>query len=179
MPYCCLMLTLFSATAGLAGQAPRSPSHQRLVIAGTLVTIHRDSISIKSDHGTFVVRVNSDTKIWRGGPVDLHDLRLGDDVYVAYHAQEGNGEMVAVDITANIANWHGTITKIGPDGISIATEDEQGNPSGRATIFIDGHTTYYGGSPKDLQVGGWLRALGLDLGNDRMRATRVWLRLGK
>ena len=103
----------------------------------------------------------------------LHELHLGDDVGIGHHVAKGSGEAIATDIAANIANWAGTITNVGPHSVEIAREDEQGRPWGRATIFFDDRTDFYDDKPKDPQVGGSLQVLGLDLGHRRMRATRI------
>ena len=170
-----LILFLSSFAFRLPCQVVKSPAHERSLIMGTLVAIHDNSISIKNDQGTFVVRTNSDTTIWRGGNVPLRELHLGDDVDVVYHPATKNGEMIAAEITANIANWWGTITGIGPQTIKIAEKDEHGDPKGPATVFFDGRTRFYDGSKTGLKVGGSLQAVGLSLGNHRMRATRVWI----
>jgi len=170
----CLILFLPGLVSGLPGQAAKSTGHERLVAEGTVISIHDNSISIRNDKGSFVVLANSDTTIWRGGAVRLRELHLGDKVWVVYHAAAGNGEMIATEITANIVNWWGTITSIGPQMIGIAEKDEHGGTIGPATVFFDGRTRFYNGSKRDLKVGGSLQAVGLDLGNHRMRATRVW-----
>jgi hypothetical protein len=168
---CCLILFLSVTVSNLPIYPQESSGHARLVMGGTLVAIHGDSISITNDKGTFVVRVNNDTDIWRGGKVPLGELHAGDDVHVAYYSTQGPADMVAIEIDANIANWSGTITRIGPHSIAIAREDEQGNALGPASIFIDEHAQSY--DPSELKVGGSLQVVGLYLGNHRMRATQV------
>jgi hypothetical protein len=170
---CCLILFLSITVPNLVVQAQESPGHLRLMTGGTLVAIHGDSISIKNSKRTSIVRVNSDTDIWRGGTVSLHELHPRDRIDVAYYLDKGNGEMVAIEIDANIDNRKGTITRIAPHTITIAEEDEDGSALGPATILFDDHTDFGGSSEKDLKVGQWFQAVGLDLGNHRMRATKV------
>jgi hypothetical protein len=154
--------------AQVTGTADTSSSTE-----GRLVAIHDQSISLRNDDGTFVFHVNSDTKIWRGGTANLRQLHLRDNLDIAYYRAKGSSQALATEIDANIANWSGTITRVGPHSIEIAREDEQGNPWGRAIIFIDDRTTFDQGTPKDLQVGRSLQVVGLDLGHRRMRVTMI------
>ncbi len=151
----------------------RAQVHARSVTEGKLVAIHSESISIRNDRGTFVFRVNNTTQIWRGGAVALDQLRLGDDLDIAYHGARRSGRAVALEIDANIANWHGTIRKVDPHSVEMSREDEHDDPDGQATIFFDDHTVFDEGAPTDLRVGGSLQVIGLDLGHDRMQATTV------
>lgn len=151
----------------------RAQVHPRSVIEGELVAIHPRSISLRNDRGTFVFRVNNATQIWRGGTVALDQLRLGDDLDIAYSGVRRSGRAVALEIDANIANWHGTIIKVGARSVQMSREDEHDDPDGPATIFFDDHTVFDEGGSADLRVGGSLQVIGLDLGHDRMQATTV------
>lgn len=87
----CLGTVLFTSAvlwwygSGLAGQVPGT-TDTPLATEGKLVAIHAESISVKNDYGAFVFHVKSGTQIWRGGTVGLHQLHLGDDVGIVYHA---------------------------------------------------------------------------------------------
>jgi hypothetical protein len=66
------------------------------VCSGRLVAVGKDTLSMKNDDGVCVVRVNGNTKIWRGEI--FHDsgaLRLGDDVGARVIVGYPSGELTA------------------------------------------------------------------------------------
>ncbi|HTW67457.1 MAG TPA: DUF5666 domain-containing protein [Bryobacteraceae bacterium] len=144
------------------------------VCSGYLTAISTNTITIKNDEGACTVRFTPDTSFWRGDK--FHDPRAlvkGDQIGVRAEVNYPSGELVAADVEANVTKSMGKITKVGSRSVAIAEEDEDGRPTRRVTVFIDDHTTFDEGTPKDLQAGAFLEVIGLDLGHDRMRATKV------
>jgi hypothetical protein len=153
-----------------------SPHHvvEYRVCSGYLTDIRANTISVKSDDGICIMRFAAETEFWRGETShDPSGLVIGDVVTARATVSYPSGELIAEDVTANITKTHGKVTKVGPGGVVVAEENEQDEPIGETTVLFDEHTIFDEGSQKDLHVGAFLEVIGLDLGHDRMRATRV------
>lgn len=155
--------------AGAVGLLAQTGNDLLSGMAGKLVAVFDNSISVRNDEGARTFRVNRETKIWRGHDVDIYQLHLGDDVGIQYRASSGNGEATATSIWANIDRWGGTISKVFGDRVQIARIDDHK----KAMIIFDSNTIFSEATRNDLQVGRFLEVIGLDLGKDRMHASRV------
>lgn len=166
---------LLGCMSGLPAQTSSTIPDKCPGTTGLITAIHTDAVSIKNDGGITVFQVTGETKIWRGGDVRLSQLHLGDEVMVSCTVNQSGGA-IATNIMANFTRWAGTITAIHPHSVVIVGGGGPGEAPGRVTVFIDGHTTYAQGTPKDLTVGRDLEVSGLDLGHKRVQASalNIW-----
>jgi hypothetical protein len=134
--------------------------------------VHDHSISVRNDHVTKTFQINTETKIWRGQDVDLHQLHLGDDIAIQYRPAS-NDQALAISIWANTDRWAGTITKVLGDRLQIARMDDYGDPDGKAIIIFDGTTIFNRGTRQDLETGRFLEVVGLVLSKRQMQASTV------
>ncbi len=143
--------------------------------AGKLVAVRDGSITVRNDQGTRTFLLTAATKIWRGDYVDVHQLRLGDDLGIRFRVSNRTGQATAVDIDANLDRWDGNITKVSGDRVEIEFTDKDGNPSGTkgAVIFWNRTTFLVDASRRDLRPGSYLSVIGLVESPDVMRAWRV------
>jgi hypothetical protein len=168
-----LMIALLAcATHSAVGQ-----SAQNLIdaTAGKLVAVHDRSITVSNDQGTRNFQITPATKIWRGDYVDVHQLRLGDDLSVRFRRSARTGDAQAVDIDANIDRWDGNIIKVSGDRTEIEFTDKDGNPLAmKGTVIFWNKTTFLvNASRSDLRPGASLEVIGLVESPDMMRAWRV------
>lgn len=140
------------------------------VCMGHLVAKTTDTLSLKNDKGICVVHIPAGTPIWRGEIFhDTGGLKLGDEigarVTVGYPSETltANGE-----IDANVAKTEGTIMAVRSDRIVV----DQSHPRGRVTVLFDARTDIEADGKK-LQKGETVLAVGLDLGRDIFRATKI------
>jgi Domain of unknown function (DUF5666) len=136
---------------------------------GILAAIAKDSISVKGDAGVCVMRINANTEIWRGEILhDTSGLKLGDDISARSAVAYPSGELIAEEVDANIGITEGTIVAVRSDRIVIREH------SGRETVLFDARTNFDldGG---ELKKGATVRAVGLDLGHDMLRASTIIL----
>lgn len=139
---------------------------------GKLVTANSHSVTVRNEKGLQTFHITPQTHIWRGDYVNVDRLRPGDDLSIRYRPQ---GDRTAVDIEANIERWDGTITKVSANGLEVALQDRDGQFTGkRVTMIFWKKTTFLvdGVSVKDLKVGAFLEAIGLEE-NDTMRVWKV------
>jgi hypothetical protein len=169
----CWLTTAFLAVvmvpASAVGLLAQTSDHLVPAMSGKLVAVSDHSISVRNDEGTRAFQVSKATKMWRGHDVEIHQLHLGDDIDLTYRVLSGNGELIATSIWANIDRWGGTISKVFGDRVQIERTDDHK----KVTIIVDRGTIFDEGTRKDLQVNCFLEVIGLDLGKDRMHATRV------
>jgi hypothetical protein len=143
--------------------------------AGKLVAVRDGSIAVRNDKGTHTFLITADTKIWRGDFVDVHQLRLGDDLSVRFRVPDRTGQATAVDIDANLDRWDGNITKVSGDRVEIEFTDKDGNPLGmKGTVIFWNRTAFLvDASRNDLRSGAYLSVIGLVESPDTLRAWRV------
>jgi len=143
--------------------------------AGKLVAVRDRSLTVRNDQGTRTFLINAATKVWRGDYVDVHQLRLGDDLSVRFRVSGHTGQATAVDIDANLDRWDGNITKVSGDRVEIEFTDKDGNPLGmKATVVFWNRTAFLvDASRSDLRPGASLSVIGLVASRDTMRAWRV------
>jgi hypothetical protein len=137
--------------------------------------VHDRSITVRNDQGTRTFLITPGTKIWRGDYVNVHQLRLDDDMSVRFRVSDRTGEATAVGIEANVDRWDGDITKVSGDRIEIEFTDKDGNPLGtKGTVTFWNRTTFLvDASRSDLRPGAYLEVIGLVESPDTMRAWRV------
>ncbi|MGP0076384.1 MAG: DUF5666 domain-containing protein [Bryobacteraceae bacterium] len=167
---------LICSAHGVAAQSAQGAQSDRIeATEGKLVAVHDHSITVRNDQGTRIFLIAAGTKIWRGDYVDVHQLRLGDDLSVRFRVSDRTGEATAVDIDANVDRWDGNITKVSGDRVEIEFIDEDGNPLGTkgTVIFWDRTTFLVDASRSDLRPGAFLEVIGLVESPDTMRAWRV------
>jgi hypothetical protein len=136
---------------------------------GILAAIAKDTISVKGDGGMCVMRINANTEIWRGEVFhDTSGLKLGDEISARTTVEYPSGELIAEEVDANIAITEGTIVAVRSDRIVVREH------SGRVTVLFDARTNFDldGG---ELKKGTTVRAVGLDLGHDTLRASTIVL----
>ncbi|HUA20599.1 MAG TPA: DUF5666 domain-containing protein [Bryobacteraceae bacterium] len=152
------------------------PRHvvENRVCDGYLTAAGINTIAIKNDEGTCIMRFTPDTVFWRGGASHGPGaLVVGDEIGARAQVNYPNGELIAEEVIANLGKFSGTITGLHPHSVEIAREDEHGDPDGPATVYIDGRTAFNEGTAAELEVGAFLEVIGLDLGDDSMRATTI------
>jgi hypothetical protein len=138
------------------------------VCAGHLVAA-KDTLSVKNDGGICVVRVNADTKIWRGEIFhETSALKLGDDVCARAIVGYPSGELTAEEVDANVAKAEGTIVSVRPDRIVV----EEDRVRRHVTVRFDPRTTF-DLDEGILKKGATVLAVGLDLGHNSFRASTV------
>jgi hypothetical protein len=148
------------------------------ICAGYLVAVAKGTLSVKSDNGICVVRVNADTKLWRGEYFhDTDALKPGDDIAARAIVGYPGGELTAEEVTAKLTNTEGTIAAVRPDRIVVNQDLGNGNehlihPRVRVTVLFDAHTVFDPGRGK-LKKGATVLAVGLDLGHNTFRASTV------
>jgi len=147
------------------------------VCGGYLVAIAKDAISVKSDDGVSVIRVNANTEIWQGEILrDTAALKLGDVVSARATVAYPSGELIADEVTANVAITESTIVAVRSDRIVVneypGADKHSAYPRGHATVLFDAHTNFRfdGGN---LEKGRTVRAVGLDLGHHTFRASTI------
>jgi hypothetical protein len=172
----CIRALLFASVVvagcvpSLSGQVSGVPDKSSGA-TGVLVAVRDGSISVKNDDGTNLFHVNSVTKIWRGRYVKLSQLHLGDDVMVWFTSASSGA--IATDVVANFTRLDGRITAVRPHSIEIVGGGGAGEADGQVQVFLDDHTAYAQGSPKDLKVRRDVEVSGLDLGHKRVQASAL------
>jgi hypothetical protein len=178
----CLRLTIASLV--LLGYQPvtaqsKDPSTVKdPPVIGRVLSRGAGSVSVKTEQRTRVFQINSQTEIWRGGTVDISELRAGDEVAVRYHS-DNRGSLIAYYIEANVDHWEGVITKVEKNIVYIRF-DPPVKRSGKVifddrTEFRNSVSTRPGATAtlEDLKVGQHLDTIGLILGKRELRATNV------
>jgi hypothetical protein len=145
------------------------------VDVGTVVSLGRDSVTVKNELFTRAFRINAQTEIRR---VDSSQLQVGDRVDIRCHIDD-KGTSIADRIEANIGKWEGVITRVLKDAVYIKFDAPV---KGGGEVTLD-HATEFdwcgGPDPKractidDLKVGSHLETVGFVLGKSELRATSV------
>jgi hypothetical protein len=149
------------------------------VCGGYLAAVTKDTLSVTSDDGVCVMRVNAGTEIWRGEIFhDTNALKLGDVVDARVTVAYPSGELTAEEVWANITITEGTIVSVRPDRIVVnqyrGADKHSAYARGHVTVLFDARTNFDFDGGK-LKTGGTVRAVGLDLGHDMFRATMIVL----
>lgn len=80
---------------------------------GHVITVTAEGLVLESRQlGQRAIRVASAASIWRGGPVPLSEIRVGDRVD-AYGEALPDGSLRASQISANIARFDGVLLRVG------------------------------------------------------------------
>jgi hypothetical protein len=152
-----------------------SPQDRNAFVIGAVVSRKADSVTVKNERSTAVIRINAQTEIKR---VDSSPLRVGDEVAVRYRF-DARGAAVANYIEANVDRWGGVIERVGKDTIYIRFSAPM---TGHAKVTLDSHTefAYCAGddlkrlcTADDLTLGSHFETVGFATGKRDMRATRV------
>ncbi len=140
------------------------------VCGGSLVTIGKDTLSMKNDQGVCVVHLKPDTAVWRGEIFhDTSALQLGDDVMARAIVDYPSEELIADgEVIANIAKAEGPVVDIRPDRIIV----NESRWHQRITVFFD-RRTKFDTDDGELKKGVTVMAIGLDLGRSQFRATSI------
>jgi hypothetical protein len=145
---------------------------------GYLVAVTKDTLSVKSNDGICVMRVNAATIIWRGEAYhDTSALKLGDVVVARFTVGYPGRDLTIEEADANLANAEGKIVIVRSDRIVINQDLSNGNehffhPHSHVTVLFDAHTTFDLDEGK-LKKGAGVRAIGLDLGHNTFRASTI------
>ena len=148
------------------------------VCGGRLVSVTKDTLSVKGDDGSCVMRINADTPVWRGETYhDTSALKLGDDVVARFTVGYPGRELTAEEVDANLSNTEGTIATVASDRIVVDQylgdgDEHSANPSARVTVLFDARTSFDLDEGK-LEKGAEVRAIGLDLGHNTLRASTI------
>jgi hypothetical protein len=147
------------------------------VCGGHLVAIEKDTLSVKNDDGICVMRIDADTKIWRGEILhDTSGLKIGDVVDARITIGYPNGELTAEEVWVNITITEGTIVAVRSDRIVVnqypGADKHSAYPRGHVTVLFDARTSFDLDEGK-LEKGVTVRAVGLDLGRDMFRAATI------
>lgn len=152
--------------------------HEIRVCGGDLIDIQPQAITINSDDGPCIMTVPPGIDIWRGEIYhDTGVLKIGDDVMARVTVSFPSGELIAEEITSNIAITEGAIVSAAKDFIVVdqypGADPDSAYPRGRITVLLDGSTKFDDCTLADLKKGANIRALGLDTGPDQFRATYI------
>lgn len=152
--------------------------HEIRVCGGDLIDIQPQAITINSDDGPCIMTVPPGIDIWRGEVYhDTGVLKIGDDVMARVTVSFPSGELIAEEITSNIAITEGAIVSAAKDFIVVdqypGADPDSAYPRGRITVLLDGSTKFDDCTLADLKKGANIRALGLDTGPDQFRATYI------
>jgi hypothetical protein len=150
------------------------------VCVGRLIAIGKDTLSVENDQGICVVHINAGTTIWRGETFhDTSTLKVGDHVGARARVDYSSGELMAEFVDANVGHWEGVITKVLKDTIYIKFDKPV---KGTGKVIFDAGTDFRSCAfenlkrdctPNDLKVGHSLEVIGLLLGEQELRATKV------
>jgi hypothetical protein len=143
---------------------------------GYLVTVTKDTLSVKNDYGTCVIHLKADAEIWRGEIFhETSALKLGDVIDANAMVVYPSEELIAEEVFANITITEGTIVSIRSDRIVVDQYPGAGKsayPRGHVTVLYD-RRTEFDLSAGELRKGMDVRAIGLDLGRNTFRATSI------
>jgi hypothetical protein len=165
----------FAATGLLIAQKPQVPLLE--VLIGQLIAVSGDRIEVGDADGTHVLYSDAASAIWRGK--DYHDfsvLRPGDEVAIAYR-NDAQSRAVVIDLSANIDQVEGRITRVGRDGFQVDENynaaPDSGYRRGLREIVYDSGTTWADSLAEDLKAGRDVFVIGLRLPGGKLEATRV------
>ena len=144
------------------------------VCGGRLLQIGKDALSVRNDDGICVIRLNPGAQIWRGESFpDTGALKLGDDVMARVTVAYPGGELFADEIEANITIAEGKIVSVRANRI-VVRDWHLPFLHGPVTVLLDRRTAF-NLDGRELKKGANVRAIGLDLGHNKFRATSVVL----
>jgi hypothetical protein len=144
------------------------------VCGGRLLEIAKDALSVRNDDGICVIHLNPGAEIWRGEFFhDTSALKLGDDVMARTTVAYPSGDLFADEVEANITITEGKIVSVRADRI-VVRDWHLPYLHGHMTVLLDRRTAY-DLDGRELKKGAMVRAIGLDLGHNKFRATSVVL----
>jgi hypothetical protein len=150
------------------------------VCMGNLTAKTADTLSLKNDKGTCVIHIPAGTPIWRGEIFhDTSVLQLGDEVGARVTVGYPSETLTADgEIDANVAKTEGTIVEVRADRIVVdqypGADPQSAYPRGHMTVLVDARTEIEPHGEK-LHKGDTVLAVGLDLGHDSFRATKIFI----
>src|SRR6267142_156671 len=108
-----LALLIFAIlTFGSAAAAEES------TIIGTVLKVTRNSISVKTLRGGFLIPVDDKTEVVKDKTYqDLSPLKVGDEVSV--HCRNPTGKPIAMKVFANVITFSATVRHVGDDEIEV------------------------------------------------------------
>lgn len=178
-----------AASATVGRISPKLPPGSTLTIgggpdqafaSGRVVAKSSYGFTLQSDASTRIVRAPANAVVWKEFDVTVADISLGDWVDVRGEAQpDGSLAARSGSIWVNIGRWEGVITAV---GTSLDVQDRRSDAhkvihfSKRIDVIHarPGFPAVVGGV-KALNVGMNIGAVGINLRDGSLRATRVWI----
>src|SRR6266404_7641779 len=89
-------------------------------IIGTVLKVTRNSISVKTPRGGFLIPVDDKTEVVKDKTYqDLSPLKVGDEVSV--HCRNPIGKPIAMKIWATVVTFYATVRHVAGDEIEVLT----------------------------------------------------------
>ena len=166
-----LVSSLIPLAAQSTSQSPIIP------VIGTVKAISGDQIIVDSGKRIITVTTNGSTEVWKGKTThDLSLVQVGDRFSARCRA-DSSGRIVAENISLNIVNFFGVITKVCGDNFEMLTNPDADPQSAyvkkNLSVIVDADTIFDGSAKDDLKFGREVQLVGLDLKNGMIRATRL------
>ncbi|HEX3033281.1 MAG TPA: DUF5666 domain-containing protein [Bacillota bacterium] len=129
------------------------------------------------------LRINGQTKLWKGGRVSFNALQPGDVVY-AEVAAGPNGEKVVTRAWVNLGQYQGKVSQVQGDKLTLDAGGESeyflklGNEGRLKSVVVTGQTKYLDGNRqnmefKDIKLGDTITAIGTWDKEGVLTATKV------
>lgn len=172
--------TSVAISSGVLGSDPPTSDHPVISVSGKLEGISANLIYVKFKTQSLAVYTGEHTEVWKGKTFhDLSPLELGDDIFARCRKDDA-GKLIALEIYANITNFFGIITNVrGHDSFELFTnpnaDPNSADPKEDKIVYVDADTVFSSGTATDLKIGRGVQVVGSDLGNGKVRATRLFV----
>jgi Domain of unknown function (DUF5666) len=158
------------------------PHHirERDACVGIAELVTPTTITVYEDNRTCVVRVGKNTEIWKGASYRTTSVvHKGDDVAAGGTPDYATGELIADSVEVDVGKTEGTVVFMNADRFVVnqypEADPESAYPRGNLTVVMDRRTQFEGCERKDLKINANVMVIGLELKDDSLRATRIWL----
>lgn len=147
--------------------------------SGVVIAKAEFALILKSPTRSRRVAVEPGLTIWKGEPVSIDAVNVGDSV-MAKGMANADGSLAAWPgwVWVNIGRWDGVITTVGPEGMTVQRQDGTQRTiyfTRSAEVIRAKRQVPVAGGLGSLALGMDIGCVGLRLPDRSLRATRIWI----